>query len=145
MSRKLLSLEEQETLSQNPNVKNVTEKSVTYTDEFREKFYNEYITGKLPTQILRDHGFDIAILGRERIKNLTARIKKFSQREEGFKDTRKTNSGRPCTKGVSIEEQLDRLKHQNALLKQENEFLKKVEQIERRAEQNMRLQAKNSN
>ena len=133
MSRKYFTEEEQEALRINPYVKNVTEKAITYTDEFREKFYNEYISGKLPSQILRKMGFDTKALGKTRIRNISERVRKFAQRAEGFKDTRKDSAGRPRRKDLTIEEQFERLKHQNALLKQENEFLKKVDRIERRA------------
>jgi len=145
MSRKYFTPEEQIKLRNNQYVEKVSEKTVKYTDEFREEFYYEYLKGKKPTQILREMGFDTSVLGMERIGSITKRIKKYSQRAEGFKDKRRENSGRPRTKDLSIEEQLERLKHQNALLKQENEFLKKVEQIERRAERNMRLRSKNTN
>ena len=145
MGRKYFTSEDQSKLRKNPYVKNVSEKSITYTDEFREEFYSEYLKGIGPTQILREMGFDPSILGSDRILSITKRIKKYSQRVGGFKDKRRESSGRPRSKDLSIEEQLERLQHQNALLKQENEFLKKVEQIERRAERNMRLRAKNTN
>ena len=53
-------------------------------------------------------------------------------REEGFKDTRGTKSGRPSTKNLTIEEQLERLKQKNKILQQENDFLKRVRFINRK-------------
>jgi len=145
MGKKYFTLEQQKALKRNQYVKNVTEKSITYTDEFKEDFYYEYLKGKGPTQIMREMEFDTSVLGEKRIQSITERVKKYSQRPDGFKDTREGSSGRPRTKNLTIEDQLERLKHQNALLKQENEFLKKLEQNERRAQRNMHHPSKNSN
>ena len=43
----------------------------------------------------------------------------------GLSDTRKSNSGSPSEKELSIEEKYERLKAQIQLLKAENELLKK--------------------
>ncbi|RGF44453.1 hypothetical protein DW014_14780, partial [Coprobacillus sp. AF37-2] len=57
---------------------------------------------------------------------------KQAAREDGFKDTRSKNSGRPSTKELSLEVQLERLKHKNEVLQQENDFLKRVRFINRK-------------
>ena len=59
-------------------------------------------------------------------------IKKQAARTDGFKDTRSTNSGRPPVKELSLEEQLERLKHKNMVLQQENDFLKRVRFINKK-------------
>ena len=59
---------EMETLLRNPYVADVNEKSISYSTEFKFLFMNEYIKGKRPTQIFRDAGFDIGILGSKRIE-----------------------------------------------------------------------------
>ena len=66
------------------------------------------------------------------MRTFTERLKKQTQRVEGFKDTRKDNSGRPSTKELSLEEQIERLKHKNKVLQQENDFLKRVRFINRK-------------
>ena len=43
-----------------------------------------------------------------------------------------TNSGRPPVKELSLEEQLERLKHKNMVLQQENDFLKRVRFINKK-------------
>ena len=58
---------EMETLLRNPYVADVNGKSISYSTEFKFLFMNEYIKGKRPTQIFRDAGFDIGILGSKRI------------------------------------------------------------------------------
>jgi hypothetical protein len=50
-----------EQLQRNPYVKNVSEKAITYKDEFKELFISEYTGGKLPSQIFKDAGFDVQV------------------------------------------------------------------------------------
>jgi len=144
MSKKYLSLEEQEALKNNQYVKKVTEKSITYTEKFKEEFYEEYQGGKSANQVLREMGFDIDALGKERIRSIIRRTKEYAQRFEGFKDIR-GSSYRPMPKDLPVEEQLERLKHRNALLEQENEFLKKVARLEKNSKRNMQHKLINSN
>ena len=145
MSKKPFNPEEVKVLKANFYVKAVTSKSITYTKEFKEEFFNEYQGGKGPSQILNEMGFEPKMLGKRRIDSIVYRVKKYAERVDGFEDVRKNNTGRPMTKDLTVEEQLERLKHQNALLKQENEFLKKLEQIERKVQRNIQRQSKNSN
>ncbi len=67
MSKKLFTNEEIEILSKNKYVKNVSKKGITYTDEFKKIFITENDNGKLPRQIFEECGFDINILGMNRI------------------------------------------------------------------------------
>lgn len=135
MSNKIFTIEEREKLRVNPYVKNVTDKSITYTEEFREYFINQYNLGKLPKEIFKEAGFDINILGNERIKSNTKRFKKMSERIEGFKDTREENSGRSLKRELTDEEKIVKLKEENLKLKQQLEFLKKMEFLARQAKQ----------
>ena len=50
-------------LSKNRYVKRVSEKGITYTDEFKSLFIAEHSMGKLPIQIFQDAGFDIDVIG----------------------------------------------------------------------------------
>lgn len=135
MSNKIFTIEEQEKLRVNPYVKNVTDKSITYTEEFREYFINQYKQGKLPKEIFKEAGFDINILGNKRIKSNTNRFKKMSERIEGFKDTREENSGKPLKHELTDEEKIVKLKEENLKLKQQLEFLKKMEFLARQVKQ----------
>lgn len=49
----------------------------------------------------------------------------------GLQDTRKTNSGRPLERELSIEEKYARLEARTRLLEAENELLKKLDLLER--------------
>lgn len=133
MSNILFDEEQQKQLRANHWVKSVTEKSISFTEDFKVYFINEYNLGKLPKQIFKDAGFDINMLGDKRIEQCTARYKRQNKRIEGFHDTRANNSGRRIGKELSIEEENELLKKQNIKLQQELEFLKKMEFLARQA------------
>ncbi len=73
MGAGILSKTEMEIVKNNPNVKHVTEKKIFYKDDFKRHFIEEYTSGKGPTQIFREAGFDTRILGEKRIERAAAR------------------------------------------------------------------------
>lgn len=89
MSNKLLTKKEIEILLKNPYVKSVSEKSITYTDEFKNIFISEYANGMIPSAIFRKYGFNVEALGYERIKTSSYRWRNQAKREDGLCDTRK--------------------------------------------------------
>ena len=119
-------------LEENPYVVKASKKSITYSEEFKELYWIDYQNGMQPIEIFKTYGFDPYALGSRRRDNFTNRLKKQAAREDGFKDTRSKNSGRPSTKELSLEVQLERLKHKNEVLQQENDFLKRVRFINRK-------------
>lgn len=119
-------------LEENPYVVKASKKSITYSEEFKELYWIDYQNGMQPIEIFKKYGFDPYALGSRRRDNFTNRLKKQAAREDGFKDTRSKNSGRPSTKELSLEVQLERLKHKNEVLRQENDFLKRVRFINRK-------------
>lgn len=119
-------------LEENPYVVKASKKSITYAEEFKELYWIDYQNGMQPIEIFKKYGFDPYALGSRRRDNFTNRLKKQAAREDGFKDTRSKNSGRPSTKELSLEVQLERLKHKNEVLQQENDFLKRVRFINRK-------------
>jgi hypothetical protein len=119
-------------LRDNPYVKNVTQKGITYTDEFKAHFVQSYESGKLPNQIFMEAGFDITILGNDRVRSSSSRWKQQSKRLDGFKDTRKEHSGRPRMKELTKEEIIERQKAQIEYLKQERDFLLELKRLERK-------------
>ena len=135
MGKKYFTQEQIEQLRQNKYVKNVSEKAITYTEEFKEVFLLEYNEGKLPSQILDEMGFDYKVLGERRVSNITQAVKKQSVRPEGFKDTRadNPNMGRPSTKDLTSEEIIAKQKAEIELLKAKVEFLSDLKRLEREA------------
>ena len=105
MGKNYFTPEQVEQLRQNKYVKKVSEKAITYTDEFKELFILEYNNGKPLSQIITDMGLDPKILGRQRIKNISNRFRKQALRPEGLKDTRtdNPNMGRPSTRELTQE------------------------------------------
>ena len=83
--------------------------------------------GKTSREIFEEHGFDIDILGKDRIISSGKRWRAAYRKSGicGLQDTRRENTGRPSEKELSIEEKYTRLQAQNHLLKAENELLKK--------------------
>ena len=134
MSKKTFTESEIKKLSANPNVKSVSSKGITYTDEFKRLFVIENEKGKFPRQIFEENDFDVDIIGMNRIESAGKRWR-AAYRENGIiglKDTRKENSGRPRDKELTLEEKYARLEAANNLLKAENELLKKIDFAERR-------------
>ena len=133
MGKNYLTPEQVEQLRQNKYVKNVSEKGITYTEEFKEIFTFEYKTGKTLAQILMEMGFDYKALGQSQIRNISYRVRKQANRLEGFNDTRAKNSGRPSTKNLTQEEIILRQKAEIELLKAKVEFLSDLKKLEREA------------
>ncbi len=129
-------------LRSNPNVKNVSNKSITYHVDFKEHFIQEYQKGKLPSQIFIEAGFDLSYMGNSRIKQASRNWRNQNLRIEGLKDTRKGNSGRPQTKDLSKDELIERQKTQIEYLKQERDFLLELKRLERQAIKKQRLSQK---
>lgn len=126
--------EQQAILRQNPYVIKVSETSITYSVEFKERFYREYKAGNMPSAILRGMGFDPRVLGKRRIDRFVGNVSKYKAYSEDFHDRRKDSAGRPRTKDLTPEEKISRLEHQVQYLKQENEFLKKINFLDKKAQ-----------
>lgn len=54
-------------------VSNVTPTRIIYSDEFKEYFLREHGKGREPTEIFRNVGLPVPIIGRKRIERCTAR------------------------------------------------------------------------
>ena len=70
MGKNYFTPEQVDELRKNKYVKHVSEKAITYTEEFKEIFILEYRNGKLPSQILLEMGFDYKLLGERRVSNI---------------------------------------------------------------------------
>ena len=82
MSKKIFSEKEINELSKNKYVKRVSQKGITYTNEFKLHFIAEYEMGKTPRQIFQDAGFDIQVIGIKRIECASDRWRK-AYKEKG--------------------------------------------------------------
>ena len=144
MSKVKFSKKAVETLKKNPYVKSVSEHGITYSEEFKNIFIKEHSEG-IPTSVIFErYGFDINVLGENRIHSASKRWRQQANREEDFTDKRAINSGRPLSRELSEEETIEKLKHKIAILEQENSFLKKVHLIELQAKKKVQHE-KNTN
>ncbi|QVK16964.1 hypothetical protein KHQ81_04995 [Mycoplasmatota bacterium] len=134
MSINVFNETEIELIKNNPNVKRVSSKSITYTLEFKIDFMHEYRGGKLPRQIFIEHGFDVDIIGMKRIEQCATRWKRLYN-DGGvvsLDDSRKDNRGRYKHEIQTEEQEIEKLKAKIALIEMENDMLKKLDESERR-------------
>lgn len=133
MSKKLFSKTEQDHLSKNKYIKKVSDKAITYSDEFKRLFIDHYLEGKTPREIFESHGFDVEILGIKRVEQSAERWKKAYERDGiiGLTDSRKNTSGRPLKREMTPEETIVKQDAQIKLLESQLELLKKVDMKER--------------
>ena len=120
-------------LKRNKNILNVSEKAITYTDEFKRLFINEYISGKLPRDIFMKNGFDVGIIGIKRIDQSACRWEAMYKANGiiGLTDTRKVPSGRPLARKLTTQEIIERQEAKIKLLESQVELLKKLYEKER--------------
>jgi putative transposase len=144
MSKLLFSEHDIKKLKANKYVLSVSQKSITYTNEFKVHFINEYIIGKIPNQIFKESGFDIQMLGFKRIKSTAYNWKSAYKKDgiSGLQDLRKFTSGRTSSKPLTPEQLLIRKDAEIEYLKAEIELLKKLDEKERQVVQkNRRLKS----
>jgi transposase InsO family protein len=134
MSKITFSTKEIKILQKNPNVQRVSSLAITYTDDFKNRFMDEYLAGKLPREIFEENGFDANILGIKRIEQCASRWKKAYEKDGllGLSDGRKTTYGRPLKRELTQAEIIERQEARIKLLEGQVELLKKLEVTERR-------------
>lgn len=124
-------------LEKNPNALSASEKSISYSPGFKLKAVKEYKSGKIPSQIFIEQGFDLGMIGKKQPKYCLKRWRDSYERfgEEGLLMERrgKGSTGRPSTKQLSVEEKLRKAEARIKFLEAENDFLKKLEELERQA------------
>jgi putative transposase len=133
MSKKIFTSKEIENLSTNKYVKKISNKAITYTNEFKIHFISEYNNGKSPRLIFKEAGFDINIIGLKRIECASDRWKKAYTENGvlGLDDTRHNNSGRPRERELTKDDIIAKQNAEIEYLKAEVELLKKLELQER--------------
>lgn len=83
MSKITFTPEQVAALRANPYVKTASEKSITYTDEFKRHFVSETLLGKSAKRIFEEADFPVGVLGEERIKSFAKKWRK-RYREDGI-------------------------------------------------------------
>ena len=133
MSKRIFTKEQIKELSKNKNVEKCSEKSITYSKEFKMKavkqYYEEYLVSK---EIFIQAGFELEIIGKDIPKQCLVRWKKKYQNkgEVAFKQEnrgRAKGGGRPKKyKNEPDKDKLERLEATVIYLKAENDFLVKL-------------------
>lgn len=134
MSKKHFTLNEREQLLQNPNVLRVSEKSITYADEFKRIFIDEYMSGRTPREIFEANGLPVDVLGLKRVEQCADRWKKAYEKDgiTGLADSRKEAALRPSKRTLSPEEIIAKQEAQIKLLEAQLAYVKKLDKNERR-------------
>ena len=126
MSKILFTDAQVKKLSKNKWIKNITNKGITYTDEFKYKLVKECENyKKFPQEVFRECGIDPEIVGERRYANAADRWKRQLKKTGEIKDSRKDSNGRPRLHDLSDKEKLKRAEAKIKLLEAENELLKK--------------------
>lgn len=127
MTRQHFTDQEMEQLRKNPYTYAITPGTISFTKEFKERFYKAFCEGSLPRQIMDDCGYDTSILGKDRITGIRASIVREYDTFGRFCDGRKPPVPKnSATVGSSDETSLRQLQHRVEYLEQEIEFLKKT-------------------
>ena len=140
MARKPLSNKEIAELLRNPFVDRITPSgSIHYTPEFKRMAYESMMNGIPMRRFFEEHGFSAAVLGETRIYSFTRNLRTRTRDEDDFTDHRASNGRRKkgssrSLQEMTLEEQVEQLRHELAYARQELEFLKKIQEAEREAE-----------
>jgi putative transposase len=134
LSKILLSDDAIKKLSKNKWIQSVSEKSITYTDDFKIHFIEEYNNGKSAIEIFEEAGLEVELLGGiKRIENASYKWRTAYKKDgiTGLIDSRKQYSGRPLERTLTQAELLQRKEAEIQYLKAEIELLKKLDAKER--------------
>jgi putative transposase len=134
MSKKRFNEEDRENLSRNKNVIRISDKAITYADEFKQLFIDHYMTGKTPREIFEANGFDVNVIGMKRVEQCADRWKKAYEQGGGIvglADSRKGASGRPLKRELTQDEVIAKQEARIKLLESQVELLKKLDTKER--------------
>ena|SRR3989344_5739351 len=137
MSTRIFSSEEIGVLSRNPCVLKCSEKSITYTYDFKKHALELHANGISPREIWRRAGFDISKWRKRYTKDCIKQWKGIVK-EKGIEGLAKLRgaqtTSRTKTKGLTDADKIKRLLLQVEYLEAENDFLAKLRA--RRAESN---------
>ena len=132
MSKRIFNKEQIEALLRNPNVAGCSERSISYRKDFKVLAMRKYRDGLSSSEIFRQAGFDIDLIGRDKPKGCLRRWRDIlkSKGEAGLRIDGRGQSkagGRPRSlANLTDKEKLKRLEAEVAYLKAENDFLAKL-------------------
>jgi len=133
MSKRIFTKEQVTALSQNKNVLKCSERSIAYHKDFKLLALRRHRDGLPSTEVFREGGFNLAVIGNKTPKECLKRWRK-TYREKGANALLVSKTGRPRKDADTSEKsKIEKLETEIAYLKAENDFLIKLRA--KRAEQ----------
>ncbi|MEI6133284.1 MAG: HTH domain-containing protein [Bacillota bacterium] len=128
MGRKIFTPEEIAELRTNKYVCYVSATRLCFVAEFKQKFSEEYNSGKLPRHIVAGMGIDPDIIGESRLDSIRTHVKQQAQSGYGFSDgfQRRPQTSGPVDSSLPLNKRVAHLEHELIYTKQEMEFIKKT-------------------
>jgi hypothetical protein len=126
MNKRILSQEEREEILANSNVKSCSNKSITFTTIFKEKAVRQYQAGLTATEVFKQSGFNLNLIGKDIPHDCLRRWRKIVKHKglKGLSESRgRKKSGKQKTVELSAAERLQYLEAEVKYLKAENSFL----------------------
>ena len=135
MSKKIFTKKQIEELLKNENIATCSDRSITYSKNFKIKEIRLYEQGLTSREIFKQAGFDLKVLGKGNPKDCLRRWKRIVKKKGrgGLSEARGKEGVRPKkipvpfgVKGKSDKGKIKRLEAEIAYLKAENDFLAKL-------------------
>lgn len=111
-----------------PYVQHVSETRILYNTAFKKEFIQQRNQGKTATAIFQDLGFDIDLIGKNRIEGIAYRLKDYAT----FEDYLKKYEPKDPTEGMTDKQLVNYYRHLSELQAQELLFLKKKRIIDQK-------------
>lgn len=133
MARGILTEEEIRKLEENPFVIAVSGNRVIYSNALKERFMEEYLAGKKPSQIFKDAGFDVKILGSKRIERASARWREsyaagsLGEHDDGYVRHKEKRENDQNKYRKIISEQNMKIRQMNQTIKKQEKLIKALE------------------
>ena len=122
MNKRIFTKKQIKKLTKNPHIKKCSQKTITYSQDFKVKavkqYQEEYMT---PQEIFIQTGFDLEIIGKEIPRRCLDRWK-----NKGINNLVENRGRTKKTKDKSVKDKIKRLEAENIYLKAENDFLVKL-------------------
>ena len=137
MSKRRLTEDQIAELLKNENVARCSAKSISYSKKFMVSAIKRYEEGLSSSQIFREAGFDLAIIGKDRPDDRLSRWRKIYETRGVDRLNIETRGkhhkgGRPRIRGLTDADKIKRMTIEIAYLKAENDFLAKLRAAKKR-------------
>ena len=117
-------------LLKNKNVDKCSPTSITYNSKFKLEAVRQYYEdGFSPSMIFKAAGFDLALIGKGRIKDCLGDWKRIYKHKGKSALVEENRGGHGKTKYTNDKEKIAYLETKVAYLKEENHFLKKMKKL----------------